>query len=345
MPARRTRSQGDDPLHVEPLLSRLCRRVVSIPVVFTVWALSILLSPFLLPIGLVLDGVARRWKLPRIRAYCFGVLYLTCEVAGIAVFAWLWLRVRDRGERWTAAHFRLESWWARTIFWGGVRLHGIRVEVEGDDALDGGPALYFVRHVSPVDNLIPAVVIGARHGVRLRWVMTRALRRDPCIDMVGSRLPACFVASGAEAAREIGRVRMLAHDLGPRDGVLIYPEGTLFTAERQQRLRERSQRSDDPLDRRSAAFRHILPPRFGGSLALLDEATTADAVFVAHTGLEASTSYQSMADGSLIGAVLRIAAWRIPAGEIPESREERTAWLLDQWLRVDAWIDAARRPH
>ena len=39
------------------------------------------------------------------------------------------------------------------------------------------------------------------------------------------------------------------------------------------------------------------------------------------------------------GDPIRIAAWRLPAEQIPNDDSERIAWLDDQWLRVDEWID------
>jgi hypothetical protein len=155
--------------------------------------------------------------------------------------------------------------------------------------------------------------------------------------MVGNRLRNCFV-SAREGTREINRVRALGRNLGPDDAVLIYPEGTLFTPSRRERVLARLRGRTDDSEQQAATLQHVLPPRLGGALALLDEAAGADAVFVAHTGLEPSTHYQSLADGSLVGTVIRVSAWRVPAAAIPGGREEREAWLLDQWKRVDAWI-------
>jgi hypothetical protein len=33
--------------------------------------------------------------------------------------------------------------------------------------------------------------------------------------------------------------------------------------------------------------------------------------------------------------------WRVPRAEIPTSREDRIAWLLGQWERVDAFVAGA----
>ena len=45
------------------------------------------------------------------------------------------------------------------------------------------------------------------HQVRLRYVLKRELLLDPCLDIVGNRLPNCFVArSGADAQADIDKV-------------------------------------------------------------------------------------------------------------------------------------------
>ena len=108
---------------------------------------------------------------------------------------------------------------------------------------------------------------------RLRYVLKRELLWDPCLDIVGHRLPNCFIERGAKiSAPEIERIRGLAQDLGPTDGVLIYPEGTRFTPERREAVLARIEaRGDTALLERARALQNVLPPRLGGSLALLEE--------------------------------------------------------------------------
>ena len=74
--------------------------------------------------------------------------------------------------------------------------------------------LLFPRHVSVADTLLPAVFVSSRNGILLRHVLKRELLWDPCLDIVGNRLPNCFVRRDSrDSAREIRAVAALAHDV------------------------------------------------------------------------------------------------------------------------------------
>lgn len=317
------------------------RRVVSGPIFLLGGLLAFALAPIVYPVAFMVDLGGRR-RMATVRAIAMAHVYLACEAAGMAASAWIWVTRGSDRERYLERNFRLQCWWAGTLFRAGVRLFGLRVEVEGDDLLRAGPMLVFARHVSPIDNLLPAVLISDAHGIRLRWVINRSLLRDPCLDIVGNRLPNCFVAAGTgDSEAEIRRVQALGHNLGPRDGVLIFPEGALFSPSRLERVLSRIEASgDERLLARARRLQHFLPPRLGGSTALLEAARGTDVVFLAHTGLEGATEYRNILRGGLIGRKVRVRIWRVPAGEVPPSRDERTEWLFDHWEQLDAWVSA-----
>lgn len=330
-----------DPLRVQgqSFLRLARRRVVTIPAFLMAWLLTVALSPAMIPLLLVADLV--RWrKLALVRGYAFLILYLSCEVSGIAFCAWLLVRYSRTPVTFLARNFALQCWWSRVLFRGGVKLYGMKVEVDGLEHLSEGPMLVFVRHVSPVDNLIPSVFIADLYGVRLRWVMNHSLMRDPCIDILGNRLPNAFVNG---LVRDIRQVRRLASGLGPQDGVLIYPEGGLFSPANRQRLLDKLRAARDPQYEQAAAFRNVLPPRLGGALAVLEASPRTDVVFVVHTGLE-DTRYSNIPKGTFVGANIRIHAWRVAAEDIPVERAALSAWLFENWTKADSWIDANRTP-
>jgi hypothetical protein len=39
---------------------------------------------------------------------------------------------------------------------------------------------------------------------------------------------------------------------------------------------------------------------------------------------------------------IRMRWWQVPADEVPESGDDRLAWLQDWWVRIDDWIDDNR---
>ena len=171
--------------------------------------------------------------------------------------------------------------------------------------------------------------------------MKRELLWDPCLDIVGQRLPNAFVRRGQSgSAAEIERVRELARDLGPRDGVMLFPEGTRFTPRKRQQVLARLAESAEPKHvERGRALQHVLPPRLGGVLALLEEAPGVDVAFCVHTGFERLRTLNDLWSGELVGRTIEVEFWRIPAAQIPRERAARVDWLFDQWSRIDDWLE------
>jgi 1-acyl-sn-glycerol-3-phosphate acyltransferase len=315
----------------------LVRRCISVPTVLLLFVFATLAAPLALPSLVVVDMVHRR-RFARTRAYLLLWLYGFCDTVGIMACAYIPLRHAGRREAYAAAHWKLEAWWGNTLFRGAVRIFGIKLTIEGAELGAGGPVLVFPRHVSPVDNLLPLYLVSAPHGVRLRWVINRWLQRDPCIDIIGHRLPNLFVSTARKGKGEALGVAKLGEDLGPGEGVLVFPEGALYTAERREALLRRFQVEDPGLYERARHIRYMLPPRLGGVLGLLEAAPQADVLFIGHYGLEGARKYTSIAWGALVRADLRIKLWRVPAAEIPETADERTAWLFEWWKRMDDWV-------
>ena len=139
-------------------------------------------------------------------------------------------------------------------------------------------------------------------------------------------------------------MQRLMEDLGPRDGVLLYPEGTFFTPDAQARALAHL-RASGPASfvEIAASLRQVLPPRLGGALGLLERNRGADAVFCAHTGFEGGDTFAVLLNGALVGRTIRVCFWRVPFREIPTDASARAVWLYEQWARVDDWITAAQR--
>jgi hypothetical protein len=107
------------------------------------------------------------------------------------------------------------------------------------------------------------------------------------------------------------------------------------------RLRERGDTLGVAL---AESFTHVLPPRLGGALALLENnAAGADVLFCAHTGLEHIATFADLWRGTVIGNTVQIEVWRVPFADIPASRDAQIAWLLEQWSRVDRFVEKNRR--
>lgn len=327
----------------EPLTLRWARRLVSIPL-YVVLALAMhLLVPLWLPLALVFDLLTDRRRLPRVRMLAFFLLYLSLEVAGVVVATGAWLR--HLGRRDPAAFLEdnaaLQRWWTGRLFEGAAATLGFRVVVEaGAREVLPAPFLLLVRHASTADTVLAAALVANPHHLLLRYVLKRELLWDPCLDIVGQRLPNTFVdRSGARREAEIAAVAALGRGLDDRSAALIYPEGTRFSpgklAAAEARLKERPELADF-----AGKFHHVLPPRLGGPLALIDAAPGVDLLLLEHAGFEPAASFGELWRGGLVGRVVRARFRRVPAAEVPATGRE--AWLLRLWLETDRWVGEAQ---
>jgi 1-acyl-sn-glycerol-3-phosphate acyltransferase len=163
---------------------------------------------------------------------------------------------------------------------------------------------------------------------------------DPCLDIVGNALPNYFVDRTGDRPREFEGIRTLVKDLGD-DGVLIYPEGTRFSAEKLVRARKRVRELAPELAPAADALTHVLPARPGGVLTLLDALPDVDCAILAHQGLEGLQKVKDVFSGSVIGSRVRGKVWRVRRSDIPATDDERIRWLYEQWSLVDAFVKDA----
>jgi len=192
--------------------------------------------------------------------------------------------------------------------------------------------------------VLAAALVANPHRLLLRYVIKRELLWDPCLDIVGCRLPNAFIDRSADRKdAEVAAIVKLTAQLDEQSAVLIYPEGTRFSKAKQQRaIASLRDRGETALAERAATFRHVLPPRRRGPLALLEAAPDVDVVLLEHTGFEGATTLGHFLDGKLVGRTLRVRLRRFEATSIPT--EARDTWLFDRWRELDDWIDAAASP-
>lgn len=328
----------------ESFLSIWSRRGLSVPLYLALAVLCFVGAPVWLLAATAVDIVSGRGRLwPRTRALSFFGLYLACEVAGVLMATVVWIATlggRWGGpSRWLEANAALQRWWAAALFKGSVWLFSMKVHVEGLELARSGPLLLFVRHASTADTVLAAAIVANPNRLLLRYVLKRELLWDPCLDIVGRRLPNAFVdRTGSRSRAEIDAVARLGKDLDAHSGVLIYPEGTRFTAEKLahgiEALRERKH---ERLATIASGFRHVLPPRLGGPLALLEAAPGVDLLLLEHTGFEGAGTFARFWSGGLVGKMVRVRLRRFSADAIP--RSGRDDWLFDRWAEMDDWID------
>jgi 1-acyl-sn-glycerol-3-phosphate acyltransferase len=325
-------------------VSALPRRLLTVPAVLAATTLMTVAAPLWFLAAVVAGALLPAARsAPRVLA--FITAFLWCETLGILASAWIWLRHgRAAGgpdaEPWLAANYALQSWWCGALKRSAQALFRLRFEVEGADVLGGDGVLMMLRHCSIGDTMIPIVFYADARDRRLRFVLKRELLLDPCLDIVGNRLPNYFAdRSATDTDREVEGVRALTADLGVEEGVLIYPEGTRFTpAKRAAVLRRLEEKGRTDALERARGRPNLLPPRPGGPLGLLAANPGRDVVFCAHTGFEGSADFARLFNGSWLDTVVRIRFWRVPYAEIPEDDEGRRRFLDAQWDRMSAEV-------
>ncbi len=308
----------------------------------------VLVTVLFLPLAIVAVVVdtalwlKRRKPWMAIRLLAFLWWFLAGELRGLAglFFAWL-LSGPWRGDSPQRRRrvFALQASWAAGHLAGIRVIMGLKFEVEGDELIEPSPVLVLIRHASIIDNTVPATFISRPHAISLRYVLKHELQSIPTLDIGGHWIPTCFVRRGSDdAGRQVARVRTLGEDLGPGDGVLVYPEGTRFTPAKLARAKAKIRESDPSVAALADGLQHLLPPRLGGPLTLLDAASNADVVVCGHVGLDGFEHISDVWTGDLVGKAVRVRFWRHARSEVPETEEERIAWLYARWQALDDWV-------
>lgn len=330
------------PLPTEPRSERLKRRLVSIPTYILVALLYFSLSPLLLVLALVVDLIRPQVRGATTRVFVFTGFYLGFELYVMLWVLFRWRYGRPRTEPFLAANYEMQYRFLSGLFHFAVRLFGMKLKCEGLEEAERAPYLMMVRHASLADSVVPNAILPRRFpGRRLRVILKHELLNDPAIDLVGCCIPNAFVRRGSvDTAGAIVELRAQVHGLSEREFVLIFPEGTRFSKGRQARVLEKIEASDPAQFAYARQLKHLLPPRLAGSMALLDEADGAlDVVFCTHVGFEGVRTLADFFNGKLVHRTVHIKFWRIPGKDIPKEEEARVAWLYEQWLRADRWVE------
>jgi 1-acyl-sn-glycerol-3-phosphate acyltransferase len=314
------------------------RRAVVVPLVLAAEATLLAAAPLLLAVAAVCSLTSPR-RVP-LRATALVVAYAAIELRGCAEL--LALHRAGRADDVDACYAlvarfldRLAGAVARTI---GVRVRLTPDSARGDEAGATAPLVVLSRHAGPGDSFLLARLLLCGWGLRPRIVLRRALRLEPGIDLLLSRLPSCFVRRGGGATTKAA-IAGLAGSMGEGDALLIFPEGGNFSEERRRERIARLLRRRAYADaRRARAMRHVLAPYPGGALAALEAAPHADVLVVAHSGLAPRGARERRWWSLPVHQDLVVCAWRVHHADLPAGREARERWLFDQWRRIDDWV-------
>jgi 1-acyl-sn-glycerol-3-phosphate acyltransferase len=281
-----------------------------------------------------------------LRAAAFVGAYCLAELAALAGAGVAWLRrpaigrpYRDDPD-WIAANQVLLTRALDRILGAARRCFGFDVVVTGGPdptALQGSePVLVLARHAGPGDSFALVHLLLTRYRRRIRIVLKDVLQVDPGLDVLLNRLGCCFLPGrGGPLADQMAA---LARELDGSDALLVFPEGGNWTPDRHRRAVDRLERGGRPDAARAArSLPHVLPPRPGGVLAILDARPGIPVVVLTHTGLEHVVGPTEAWTAVPISAPMTVEVWatRPP----PADDDGRVAWLLAEWAAVDRWVD------
>jgi 1-acyl-sn-glycerol-3-phosphate acyltransferase len=321
------------------------RRVTSVFSVLVLFGTLTVSFPVLLFFALMVD-VIRGVRFASVRFLFFMEGFLAMEIAGVFVSGIIWAAEFPRKDsvRFQRRNYALQNWWGVTIATMGIRLYGLKLTVEEAFVPEKKPFILFIRHASFIDTFLPIFLISSKFNIRLRYVLKTELLADPCLDIVGNRIPNVFIRRDSEDSDgQISAVKKLGSALSADEGVVIYPEGTRFSRKKKSRILERAKQNGEEAYRFASRFNSVLPPRLGGSLALLEEAPEVDVVFCAHTGLEATMGFRQLLSGELINTEIRVRFHRVAGNDIPVSSEQKKAWFVEKWCEVDEIVTRWKR--
>jgi 1-acyl-sn-glycerol-3-phosphate acyltransferase len=325
----------------------IVRRLLTIPAVVVAFVFAMATMPLWAIVAFVWSPLLPgRWR--PLRFASFVLLWLSLELAALIALGWLWL-VYGAGRRLATpaavdVHYRLLGLLLGWVSRSAQQLFAVRIRLEDVELSASAvprPLLVLSRHAGPGDSFLLAhelVTVYHRHP---RIVLKDMLQLDPAIDVLMNRLPSRFISPEPGAGNDVAMtVGTLAESMDGNDALLLFPEGGNFTERRRQRsiakLEAKGWAVHAALARR---MRHLVAPRPGGVLAVLDTAPDIDVVFVAHTGLEQLDSVLDLWCGLPMDREIRVRFWTVAACDVPAGRDERIAWLFQWWARIDAWID------
>ncbi len=301
-------------------------------VVLLAVALTILV-PLWVPVLALVDVLRRKWRFPLCRFTSFALLWAWMETLGIVGAASLWCLGMAKNQR---LNYQLQAWWTRGVIASLRWTVGLRINVEGAPLPGGGPFIAVCRHASLADSIMSAWVFVTHSQLRPRYVLKQELKMDPCLDVVGHRLPNYFVdRSSNNIASELKGIEKMAENLSMGDVAVIFPEGTRANVEKRRialdKLRERAPERYERLQK----LKYLLPPKPAGLSALLAAVPQATVVTMWHSGFDGMDTFKGIVRHLAKSAVhVHVKVVEHQRSTVA-SGEAFIAWLDAQWTAMD----------
>ena len=309
------------------------RRPVMVFGVVSMAVLLLVLLPLWLPFLLLVDAGRMNWRFPLVRFAAFGVMWAWLETLGIVAAMSLWAVGQSRNQN---ANFVLQKLWTRGVVGALGLTVGLHIEVQGADTLGDGPFIALCRHASLADSVMSAWVFMTASGLRPRYVLKKELKLDPCLDVVGHRLPNYFLdRSSSDLAAELQGIEQMAQGLGAQEIAVIFPEGTRANDVKRRRILERLRERTPERAVKLEKLKYLMAPKTAGVSALLAAVPNAKVVTMWHAGFDGMDSFRGIVQHLAKSAVkVQVMVTEHQRATVATG-EAFVAWLDDQWCAMD----------
>ena len=140
-----------------------------------------------------------------------------------------------------------------------------------------------------------AWVLADHAGLKPRYVLKKELKLDPCLDVVGHRLPNYFIdRTSANIASELQGIEQMAAGLGANEVAVIFPEGSRANPQKRSRAISKLEQRSPSRAARLRKLQHLLPPKPAGASALLAAVPNANVITMWHSGFDGLDTFKGI---------------------------------------------------
>ena len=233
-------------------------------------------------------------------------------------------------------NYKLQAWWTRNVVRALRVTVGVQIEVEGFNELGAGPFVALCRHASLADSVMSAWVLADHAGLKPRYVLKKELKLDPCLDVVGHRLPNYFIdRTSANIASELQGIEQMAAGLATNEVAVIFPEGSRANSKKRVRALAKLENRFPERAARLQALQHLLPPKPAGAAALLSAVPSANVITMWHSGFDGLDTFKGIVHHLARRAIRVHVKITEHHRSTVASGEAFVEWLDTQWLAMD----------
>lgn len=292
--------------------------------------------PLWVPLLLIADVLRAKWRLPLIRFTAFGLLWAWLETLGLCGAFLVWVAGQSRNQ---SVNYRLQRWWTRGVIGALSVTVGLHIDVEGAENLGDGPFIALCRHASLADSIMSAWVFITKADLRPRYVLKKELQLDPCLDVVGHRLPNYFLnRQSSDVSTELQGLSRMAEGLARRDIAVIFPEGTRANDVKRSNILSRLSERSPERAQRLKGLQYLMAPKTAGVTSLLAAVPNAKVITMWHAGFDGMDTFRGIVKHLARSAVrVQVKVTEHQRATVATG-EAFVAWLDEQWCAMDAAV-------